>query len=87
MSVVCVGCSRDEVYGWEGWRFGDVEGYFRGAAHGRTLVVELATRREGGDGQVMEKGAVVSGLKERQTQADTACTTLQTFKLVLRGLC
>ena len=87
MSVVCVGCGRDEVYGREGWRFGDVEGYFRGAAHGRTLVVESGDEKRGWDGQVMEKGAVASGLKERQTQADTACMTLQTFKLLLRGLC
>ena len=47
MSVVCVGCGRDEVYGWEGWRFGDVEGYFRGAAHGRTLVVESGDEKRG----------------------------------------
>ena len=47
MSVVCVGCGRDEVYGWEGWRFGDMEGYFRGATHGRTLVVESGDEKRG----------------------------------------
>ena len=41
MSVVCVGCGRDEVYGWEGWRFGDVEGYFRGAVVVVVVVVDF----------------------------------------------